>query len=414
MPLTETKATATPLAFDDEALETLALPGGSLEIVRGLGSGLACDAANGTIWAIGDRGPNLKIKLAVRRYGLGHLAGHDADGAKVMPSLAIGPALSELKVEGDRVTILRTLPLRTPAGDSLSGLPPPYSLAEEREPALALDGTLLAPDPSGADTEGVAVAPEGSFWIGEEYGPSLLRVMPDGTVGARLVPQGCVEWFADAAYPIRDTLPAITARRRLNRGFEALALSGDGTTLYLAFQSPLAHPDVDAHRHARHVRLWALDTATERVTAQYLYPLDRPSSFLRDSAAGDFDRADVKISELTVLGRSLLLVLERGSLTTKLYLVDLESGAPLDPRHLDSETRPTIEQLSAADALDLPVLAKTLIFSTDDFPEVDADLEGMVQLSPRALLLVNDNDFGIEGVATRFWRIDLPFDLPTR
>jgi hypothetical protein len=62
----------------------------------------------------------------------------------------------------------------------------------------------------------------------------------------------------------------------------------------------------------------------------------------------------------------------------------------------------------------LPVLAKTLIFSTDDFPEISADLEGMVQISPRQLLLVNDNDFGIEGVATRFWRVDLPFDLPTR
>jgi len=409
-----TRPVVTPLAFEDEPLETLHLPGGALRIVRGLGSGLA-RGADGSIWAIGDRGPNLKVKLAVRRYGLDHLAGHaDAEGAKVMPSLAIGPALSELAIEDDRLTILRTLPLRTPAGDPLSGLPPPYSLAEEREPAIALDGSLLAPDPSGADTEGVAVARDGSFWVGEEYGPSLLRVMPDGTVGARLVPEGCTAWFADAAYPIRDSLPAITAHRRLNRGFEALALSDDGATLHLAFQSPLAHPDLAAHQRARHIRLWALDTATERVTAQYLYPLDSPRSFLRDQVAGDFDRADIKISELTTLGRNLLLVLERGSLTTKLYLVDLETGTPLDPAHLVAGTRPTIEELSAADRLDLPVLAKTLIFSTDDFPEISADLEGMIQLSSRALLLVNDNDFGIEGVPTRFWRIDLPFDLPTR
>ncbi len=409
-----TRTTATPLAFADEILESLALPGGLLQIVRGIGSGLG-RGSDGSIWAIGDRGPNLKVKLAVRRYGLDHLADVDAaDGAKVMPSLAIGPALSELSIEGDRVTILRTLPLRTPAGDPLSGLPPPFGLAAEREPALALDGTLLEPDPSGADTEGVAVAEDGSFWVGEEYGPSLLRVAPDGTVGARLVPEGCAAWFADAAYPIRDSLPAITARRRLNRGFEALALSDDGATLYLAFQSPLAHPDVAAHRRARHVRLWTLDTATERVTAQYLYPLDSPDSFLRDQAAGDFDRADIKVSELTPLGRNLLLVLERGSLTTKLYAVDLESGPALGAQHLDPDTRPTIEELSASGALDLPVLAKTLIFSTDDFPEIDADLEGMVLLSPRQLLLVNDNDFGTEGVATRFWRIDLPFDSPTR
>lgn len=409
------KPIVTALAYADERLETIDFPRRPLEIVHGIGSGLARRASDGTIWAIGDRGPNLKVKLAIHRYGLDHLARHEeTDGAKVMPSLAIGPALTELEIEGDRVTILRTLPLRTPAGDPLLGLPPPYSLAEEYEPALALDGTLLAPDPSGADTEGVAVAPDGSFWIGEEYGPSLLRVAPDGTVGARLVPEGCAAWFADAAYPIRDTLPAITARRRLNRGFEALALSDDGATLYCAFQSPLAHPDVAAHRRARHVRLWLLDTATERVTGQYLYPLDSPRSFARDQAAGDFDRADIKVSELAVLGRNLLLVLERGALTTKLYAVDLEAGAALDPRHLDPGTRPTIEQLSGAGDLDLPVLAKTLIFSTDDFPEISADLEGMVQLSPRQLLLVNDNDFGIEGVATRFWRVDLPFDLPTR
>lgn len=409
------KPIVTALAYADERLETIDFPGRPLEIVRGIGSGLARRASDGTIWAIGDRGPNLKVKLAIHRYGLDHLARHEkTDGAKVMPSLAIGPALTELKVESDRVTVVRTLPLRTPAGDPLSGLPPPYSLAEECEPAIALDGTLLAPDPSGADTEGVAVAPDGSFWIGEEYGPSLLRVAPDGTVGARLVPEGCAEWFADAAYPIRDSLPAITACRRLNRGFEALALSDDGATLYCAFQSPLAHPDVAAHRRARHVRLWTLDTATERVTGQYLYPLDPPRSFLRDQAAGDFDRADIKVSELAVLGRNLLLVLERGARTTKLYAVDLEAGTALDPRHLDPGARPTIEQLSGAGDLDLPVLAKTLIFSTDDFPEIDADLEGMALLSPRQLLLVNDNDFGIEGVATRFWRVDLPFDLPTR
>jgi hypothetical protein len=29
-------------------------------------------------------------------------------------------------------------------------------------------------------------------------------------------------------------------------------------------------------------------------------------------------------------------------------------------------------------------------------------------LSPATLLLVNDNDFGVDDVATRFWRIDLP------
>ena len=51
-------------------------------------------------------------------------------------------------------------------------------------------------------------------------------------------------------------------------------------------------------------------------------------------------------------------------------------------------------------------LAKTLLLDTDDTPEVSADLEGMTLLDERTLLLVNDNDFGIEGVATTFWRVE--------
>jgi hypothetical protein len=59
----------------------------------------------------------------------------------------------------------------------------------------------------------------------------------------------------------------------------------------------------------------------------------------------------------------------------------------------------------------VPVLAKTLVLSTDDAPEVDRDVEGMVVLSPHELLLVNDNDFSVEGVRTRFWRVRLKKSL---
>ena len=55
-------------------------------------------------------------------------------------------------------------------------------------------------------------------------------------------------------------------------------------------------------------------------------------------------------------------------------------------------------------------LAKTLVFSTDDHPEVAPDLEGVAQLSDRELLIATDNDFGTEGAETRFYR--LRFDAP--
>ena len=56
------------------------------------------------------------------------------------------------------------------------------------------------------------------------------------------------------------------------------------------------------------------------------------------------------------------------------------------------------------------MLAKTLLLSTDDAPEIAADLEGMAILSSSELLLVNDNDFSVEGAETSFWRIR--FDRP--
>lgn len=53
------------------------------------------------------------------------------------------------------------------------------------------------------------------------------------------------------------------------------------------------------------------------------------------------------------------------------------------------------------------MLSKTLIFSSDEHPEISPDIEGMVLLSPTELLLVNDNDFSVEGAETAFWRLSL-------
>jgi hypothetical protein len=214
---------------------------------------------------------------------------------------------------------------------------------------------------------------------------------------------------SEATPPPELCLPAIAARRQINRGFEALSLSKDARFLFLAFQSPLAHPDEAAHEGAAHVRLWRLEAETGTVLAQYLYPLDPPESFRRDRDAGEFERKDVKVSEITCLGEDTLLVLERGSLTTKLYRVRLEKGLELAPEHLEIGTRPTIEELSGAGE-PLPALAKELLFSSDDHADIGADLEGVALLSDRELVLVSDNDFGVEGAVTGFWR--LRFDEP--
>lgn len=400
------------LDWADEALGEIELPKRPMRLRAGFGSGLATRAGDpaGTVWAVGDRGPNLKVKVAVKRYGLDRLETlRKADGAKIMPRPDLGPAIAELRVTERRVELVRSFRIADAQGRPVTGLPPPGGRHARFEPAFDLEGRALEPDPSGLDTEGIVALADGSFWVGDEYGPSLVRVDSDGRVLKRLVPQG--SGIEGAAYPVEAGLRAIAASRQINRGFEAIALSGDGQWLFLAFQSPLAHPDEQAHEQARHTRLWRLDAATGEVAAQYLYPLDPPESFRRDEAAKPLDRSDIKASELCWAGPDRLLVLERGSETTKIYVVDPSEKFALDLEHLDPATRPTVEQLSAgAGELGVPVLAKRLLFTSDDAPEVAADLEGMAILSSTDLLLVNDNDFGVEGAETSFWRVR--FDRP--
>lgn len=396
----------TRLQFSDEHLRDIAYPRRTLRLTRGLGSGLTHDA-DGRLWAVGDRGPNLKIKLAVEEYGLEALKEKAKPSAKMMPALDVGPAVAELRIEGDRVEVVGLLPVRDEKGRPLSGLPTPGSQNSLREPALKEDGSPHAPDPGGVDSEGIAAVPGGGFWIGDEYGPSLLRVDADGRVIMRWVPEGEAHTVAGASYPTADCLPALAAARHVNRGFEALALSPDGKRLHVAFQSPLAHPDVATHAAARHVRLWTLDAETGALLAHHAYCLDDPAQFRRDAAKkGGLERADVKVSELTCRSDNRLLVLERGSESTKLYRVHLAEEHRLPAEHHLPHTRPTLEELSASDCFDLPVVSKELLFDTDHHPEISADLEGMTLLNERTLLLVNDNDFGIEGAETAFWRIE--------
>jgi hypothetical protein len=395
------------LAWADAPLGEIALPKRTMRFRSGFGSGLSRRAGDppGIVWAVGDRGPNIKVKTAVKLYGLDRLEKlRDETGAKIMPRLDLGPAIAELRIEDGRVELVRSFRIADAEGRPVSGLPVPGGPHGRCEPAFGLDGEPLEPDPSGLDTEGVTALADGGFWVSDEFGPSLVRLDSGGRVLKRLVPEGVA--LDGAAYPVEACLPAIAARRQINRGFEAIALSPDGRWMFVAFQSPLAHPDEAAHERGRHVRLWRLDAATAQVAAQYLYPLDPPETFLRDQAKKPLERSDLKVSELCWAGADSLLVLERGSETTKIYRTSPADHLALPPEHLDLATRPTAEEGDPG----LPVLGKSLLLDTDDAPEIGADLEGMAILSPFELLLVNDNDFGVEGAETGFWRVR--FDQP--
>ncbi len=400
----------TRLRWRDPPLAKIKLPGGTLRLTLGIGSGLsrAVGAPAGRIWGLGDRGPNLKIDKAVQDYGVTGLAALvGLPGAKLLPRPDLGPVLAELQVGEHRIELVRTLRLHDPAGRPVSGLAPPGDGEAAMEPVFDLEGRRLAPDPGGADTEGVAALADGGFWVAEEYGPSLMRVDPQGVVRARWVPEGA--GLAGTAYPQTPALPAIAARRRMNRGFEAVAISPDQRWLFVCFQSALERPDGGAV--ASFVRIWRLDAATGAVAGEHLYPFDPPSSFGRDAEAGKVAPRDLKVCEIAALDGDRLLVLERIARTTKIYRVDL-SAPSLAEAWRATGTSPALEELSARarTAAGVPMLGKQLVFTTDQAREVAEGLEGMAVLSDHELVVSTDNDFGVDGAETRFYR--LRFERP--
>ncbi len=393
------------LRWRDPPLAKIKLPGGTLRLTLGIGSGLsrAPGAPAGRIWGVGDRGPNLKIDKAVAAYGVAGLeALAKVPGAKLLPRPDIGPVLAELQVGEHRIELVRTLRLHDPAGRPVSGLAPPGGGEAEMEPVFDLNGRPLAPDPGGADTEGLAALADGGFWVAEEYGPSLMRIDAEGVVRARWAPEGAN--LAGTAYPQSPVLPAIAARRRMNRGFEAVAVSPDQRWLFVCFQSALERPDGGAM--ASFVRLWRLDAATGAVAAEHLYLFDPPASFARDAEVGKVATRDLKVCEIAALDSDRLLVLERIARTTKIYRVDLSAPTVAEAWRATA-TSPALEELSAKAraAAGVPVLAKTLMFSTDQARKVAEGLEGMAVLSDRELVVATDNDFGVEGAETRFYRL---------
>jgi hypothetical protein len=276
-------------------------------------------------------------------------------------------------------------------------MPNPLHTATTETP-LDGAGNRLQQDVHGIDIEGIVRLSDGTFWIGDENGPSLIHVSSDGRMIARHVPKGTEGDYAGARYEVVGSLPAILARRQANRGIESVAVSPNERFLYFIMQNPLANPDAAAYRNARNTRLYKIERAGMRIVGEFVYTLDDPRTFRRDPSER---QSDPRISELMAVGLDRLIVLERTEQTTKLYEVELAGASNIAGTAWDDPaTRPTLEQSDLATAGLQPV-AKKLRLDTADFPQIVGKTEGMALLGDDALLIVNDDDFGITGGRTQ-------------
>lgn len=351
-------------------------------------SGLvSLDRAGRRFLTITDRGPNDEIGSGKRR--------------KIsFPEPSYSPSILTLELQDEELRVVDRVPLKLRRGFTdpatgnqlVSGL---SNTSRDEEPWSKGGNERLSLDPYGVDTEGLTLdRRDNSFWVCEEYGPSILHISPDGTILLRLVPKNL---SLDApGENVKDILPAELTKRKQNRGFEGIGLSPDGKTLFAAMQSPLSNPDKATGENSRAIRVVTLDVTNAdnpRLSGMYIYQTE-PASKL----GGVQD--DVKIGDLAALSSTRALVAERdnsdGGSHKMVYAIDLADATNLLDRDAPKKAIEEMTDGELRSARIKPVV-KTPIADLAGYGYAPEKLEGLAVIDDRTIAAVNDNDFDFSG-----------------
>ncbi len=226
------------------------------------------------------------------------------------------------------------------------------------------------------DVESIQRMPDGSFWIGEEFGPFLLHVNKNGKV--LQAPVG----FPLGKSPQHPELGDEQPRTRASGGFEAMAASPDSRYLYPILENGLVG-DPDPRRRV----VAEFDTTTGAYTERtWTYRVDTDANLVADAQ---------------MIEPGKLMVLERdnfdgpAAFDKRIYTVDLEvteaSGALAKTLHTD---------LLAIDNPDL-IGGEDAGWGTGErYAFGFQSVETIVPLPSGEIMLVNDNNY--PGNSARF------------
>jgi hypothetical protein len=314
---------------------------GSTQPVGGFSALL--DAGRGELWAMPDNGFGNKANsrsFLLRLY-------------KVRPNW-------ETKRGGPgTVTILKAITLRDP------DLKVPFPIVNEGTSERLLTGGDL-------DIESVRVTRDGTLWFGEEFGPFIVHTDATGKVLDAPVPTPGV--FS----PDNPLLLGRTPNLAGSNGFEAMALSKDGRTLYPILEGPLAGDDP-----LKRV-VFEFDVSDRRFTGRkWTYTMSRPGTL---------------VSDATVLDRDHIIVLERDNNQgpaaewKRAFLIRTPG------RHANLEKRQILDLLNIRDPHRISLPARPGDFGLGDpfrFPYVT--VEAVLPTGHDELTVVNDTNFGSTG-----------------
>jgi hypothetical protein len=300
------------------------------------------DAGQGEFWAMPDNG-----------YG-----SKDNSGDFLLRVYRIRPDFETAKGGSGAVGVLGFIQLRDPDRK----IPFPLHRA---------DRLLTGAD---FDIESLRRANDGSLWFGEEFGPFLLHTDAAGKVLEEPIPLPGVQSPQNPFLPDPDAWTL-----RASRGFEGMARSIDGTTLYPMIEGALRN-DPDPRRRILNEFDLRSGAYTGR-TWQYRVDATFP---------------DAVIGDLTAVDQHRLVLIERDdeqgaeARQKKVYLVDL--------RRVDAEgfleKRLVLDMLRIRDPDGISLPARPGEFGVGDpFSFPLQSVESLEVLGDERLLIANDNNY---------------------
>ena len=381
------------------------------------------DSGQFVIRLLTDRGPSRKIETA---DGKQRVFLNPSFVPIVLVFGISGCSLDESRGESKKlkINLQSQFSLQTPRGKLITG----RSNGLEGDDSIANPSgeELLAPDVNGIDPEGCALLADGTFWLCEEYRPSILCCEADGTVIKRFIPKGVKLPSSDIQ--IVENLPAHYAKRRANRGFESLAMSPDESTIWALMQSPF---DNEAAERSGNVRLLGCNTENGQPTSEYVYRLGDPAA--ADFLTGGVVPDDGKLCAMAAIGPKKLLILEQSDDgDAKIYRCELDKVTNVlgDDKDLDGVRNLSrvgvtpVKKTLVADLANLLPLFASDITAGQWQPEPEEKvaglkLEGLAVLDSNHIIVANDNDFNVDSAFEEneperqscIWVVSLPQSL---
>ena len=241
----------------------------------------------------------------------------------------------------------------------------PFAIVNQSTPDRLLTGGDF-------DIESVVRLQDGTFWVGEEFGPFLLHVSADGRVLEAPVP------FPDGKSPQNPYLaPGEQPRIPASRGFEAMAASPDGRHLYPIVEGAF------------------LDDSDQR--RRWVYEFDtRAAAYTGRTWAYQVDEAPNVVGDAFMTKKNRLVLIERdnfdgpAAVTKRLYEIDLRS----EDADGFVEKQLVVDLLRIANPDDIGAATSPGAYGVADpfsFPMVSVEV--VVGLRDGRLLVGNDNNY---------------------